>query len=149
MGRIQKTEDFDSALQFRLAMAYLRMERYREAALIMENMVAALPPNALHEQASLNGIRCWNALGNQPKSIASAQAFATQFPNSQFLPQVLFMQGEAYRTALEFEKAVEVFAELAEKFPKDDFTSRARFLKAFALLQAEKTRKAPLHLAIS
>ena len=138
MEGFKKTEDFDSALQFRLAMAYLRMERYREAALIMENMVAALPPNALNEQASLNGIRCWNALGNQPKSISTAQTFATQFPNSQFLPQVLFMEGEAYRTALEFEKAVEVFAELAEKFPKDDFTSRARFLRAFALLQAEK-----------
>ncbi len=138
MEGFKKTEDFDAALQFRLAMAYLRMERYREAALIMENMVATLPPNTLNEQASLNGIRCWNALENWPKSIASAQTFASQFPNSKFLPQVLLMEGEAYRTALEFEKAAEVFAQLAEKFPKDDFTSRARFLKAFAFLQAEK-----------
>ena len=83
MEGFKKTEDFDAALQFRLAMAYLQMERYREAALIMENMVGALPPNALNEQASLNGIRCWNALGNQPKSISTAQTFATQFPNSQ------------------------------------------------------------------
>ena len=74
-------------------MAYLRMERYREAALIMENMASELPINELNEQASLNVIRCWNALESWPKSITAAENFAKPFPNSKFLPQVLYMEG--------------------------------------------------------
>lgn len=138
MDGFKKTPDFDTACQFRLAMAYLRMERYREAALIMENMASELPINELNEQASLNVIRCWNALESWPKSITAAENFAKLFPNSKFLPQVLYMEGEACRSALQYEKAVEIFDHLATRFPKDDFGSRARFLKAFALLQAEK-----------
>ncbi len=138
MEGFKKAPDFDTACQFRLAMAYLRMERYREAALIMENMASELPINELNEQASLNVIRCWNALESWPKSITAAENFAKLFPNSKFLPQVLYMEGEACRSALQYEKAVEIFDHLATTFPKDDFGSRGRFLKAFALLQAEK-----------
>ncbi len=137
----KKAQDFDTALRFRLAMAYLRMERFREAAIIMENMAAELPANELNEQASLNVIRCWNALECWPKSIAAADNFAKLFPNSKFLPQVLLMQGEACRSALQYEKAVEVFDHLATGYPKDESGSRARFLKAFALLQAEKNKE--------
>ena len=134
----KKAPDFDTALQFRLAMAYLRMERFREAALIMENMASELPINDLNESASLNVIRCWNALESWPKSITAAENFAKLFPNSKCLPQVLYMEGEACRSALQYDKAVEIFDHLATKFTNDDFGSRARFLKAFALLQAEK-----------
>ncbi len=134
----KKAQDFDTALRFRIAMAYMRMERFREAALIMENMASELPSNELNEQASLNVIRCWNALDSWPKSITAAENFAKLFPNSKFLPQVLYMEGEACRSALQYEKAVEIFDHLATRFPKDDFGSRALFLKAFSLLQAEK-----------
>jgi tetratricopeptide (TPR) repeat protein len=58
----QKIENFDTALRFRLAVAYLQMKRYREAALSMSAMLKELPPDKLTEQAAINVVRCWSAL---------------------------------------------------------------------------------------
>ena len=141
LEKFRKTEGFDSSLRFRLANAYLQMKRYREAALIMEKMVADLPKDKTTEQASLNVIRCWNALEAWPKSASAAQVFIQSFPSSPLVPEALLLQAEAYQASLEYEKAASAFESLAKRFPSAEATPRARFMQAFTLLQSEKNQE--------
>jgi tetratricopeptide (TPR) repeat protein len=138
----RKIQNFDTALRFRLAIAYLQMKRYREASLVMQKMIAELPPNQLTEQAALNIIRCWNALEDWPNTIASAQKFTKLFPQSKHIAEARFMEVEALQALLRNEEAAAAYLKLAEDFPTSDRAPEARFLHAFALLQAEKNMEA-------
>jgi TolA-binding protein len=138
----RKVQNFDVSLRFRLAIAYLQMRRYREAALIMDNMIAELPPGQVTEQAALNIIRCWSALSDWPNSISSAQKFAKLFPDSKHLAEARFMEVEALLALLRNEEAATAYLKLAEDFPTSDRAPEARFMRAFALLQAEKNMEA-------
>ena len=142
LENFRKIQNFDTALRFRLAIAYLQMKRYREAALIMRQMIAELPPGPLTEQAALNLIRCWNALEDWPNSIEASKDFTTLFPDSKHLPEVLFMEAESLQSMLRNEEAAAAFLAIAEKFPQSERAPEARFLSAFALLQAEKNMEA-------
>jgi len=138
----EKVQDFDTALRFRLAISYLKMKRYREAALIMQSMLKELPADKLTEQAAVNVVRCWSALEDWPETVEAAKEFSVKFPDSQQLPQVYLMQAEALQSNLHYDQAGSVFADIAKRFPNSEYTPRALFLEAFSLLQAEKNPEA-------
>ncbi len=138
----QKIENFDTALRFRLAVAYLQMKRHREAALIMQGMLKDFPPDKVTEQAAVNVVRCWSALEDWPQTIEAAKEFTLKFPNSPLLPQVCLMQAEALQSSLRYEEAASAFEDIANRFPSSEYAPRATFLKAFSLLQAEKNADA-------
>jgi tetratricopeptide (TPR) repeat protein len=104
-GNFEKIENFDAALRLRLAVAYLQMKRYREAALIMANMLDELPPDKTTEQAAVNVVRCWSALEDWPQAIEAAHRFVSKFPDSSLVPQVLLLEAEAYQSSLRYEEA--------------------------------------------
>lgn len=141
LEKFRKFEGFDTSVRFQLANAYLQMKRYREAALIMEKMVADLPKDKTTEQASLNVIRCWNALEAWPKSADAAKSFIQSFPSSSFVPEALLLQAEAFQASLEYEKAAGAFEALIKRFPNSEAAPRAMFMQAFTFLQAEKNQE--------
>jgi tetratricopeptide (TPR) repeat protein len=51
-------ENFDSALRFRVAAAYRELGRHREAALVLDDMLARLPPDPVVEKAALSLVQC-------------------------------------------------------------------------------------------
>ncbi len=138
LENFQKIESFDTALRFRLAMAYLRMKRYFEAALVMEGMIQELPSDALTEQAALNVVRCWTALEDWPESAAAAGRFVERFPQSQFVPEALFLQAEALQAALMYDEAVAAYAKIIAEHPTSEFAIRSKFMRSFCLLLAER-----------
>jgi tetratricopeptide (TPR) repeat protein len=138
LANFSKLANFDSALRLRLSMAYLQMKRFREAALIMQDMVEKLPPSPLTEQAALNTVRCWNALEDWPRAIEAANEFVERFPASKQVPEVLLLQAEALQSGLRYDEAADAFAALAQDFPETKEAQRALFMRAFALLQAER-----------
>ncbi|MFM8831366.1 MAG: tetratricopeptide repeat protein, partial [Spartobacteria bacterium] len=142
MENFQKIENFDAALRFRLAGAYLQMKRHREAALIMSGMLKELLPDKMTEQAAINVVRCWSALEDWPQTIQAAKEFTDKFPASTLLPQVALMQAEALQASHRHEEAATAFEEIATRFSNSDSAPRASFLKAFSLLQAEKNADA-------
>jgi len=133
----QKIENFDSALRFRLAIAYQAMQRYRESALIMESMLEEMPPDKVVEQASVNLVQSWNAIERWPKVISSSEAFERVFPSSGSLPMVLYLRGIAEQKALDYPAAIATFQRLAKTFPKSEFAPRALFMKGFTSLLAD------------
>jgi tetratricopeptide (TPR) repeat protein len=129
---------FDSALRFRLASAFLGMDRYREAALLMESMLEEMPPDNVVEQASVNLVQCWMQTERWPKAVATAISFAEKFPKSKQLPLVLLMKGQAQQSDYLYTEAVQTFAELLKLFPKHELAPRALFMQGFNQLLLEE-----------
>jgi outer membrane protein assembly factor BamD (BamD/ComL family) len=130
----EEIKQFDSALQFRHASAFLGMDRYREAAMILEAMLEELPPDEVVEQASLNLVQCWMQTERWPKAIAAASTFAEKFPKSTQLPLMLLMKGQAQQSDYLYADSVLTFEDLLQRFPKHEHAPRALFMKGFGQL---------------
>lgn len=142
LATLAKIPNFDSALRLRLASAYQAMRRYREAALILEAMLAEMPPDPVVESGSVNLVQCWSQIERWPKAIEAAQAFAKKFPASKQLPLALYLQGVAQQRSGALDAAVATFDAIQTRFPQSDFAARALFMRGFTQLLAEKNTDA-------
>jgi len=131
-------ENFDSALRLRLATAFLGMQRYREAALVLEQMLIQLPPDPIIEEASETLIKAWFATERWPKAVEAADQFAKRFPKSEKLPLVTYMKGQAQQNDLLYAESITTLESLIDTYPDHPLAPRAHFLIGFAhLLQEE------------
>ncbi len=138
LEHFQTIEHFDSALRLRLAMAYQGLERYREAALILEEMVVTMPPDPVVESAALAQIQCWMETKHWLRAAEAAERYETVFgAEGRSLPTVLFLKAEAFRENLDQGKAQLAYGELVERFPKDPFAAKALFMQGFLYLQQD------------
>lgn len=136
----QKITSFDAALRLRLATAYQAMKRYREAALILEDMLNRMPADPIVEQASVNLVQAWFEIERWAKVTEAGQAFAAKFPSSASLPLVLYLQGIAEQKDRRYDESVATFDTILQG--ESDFVPRALFMKGFTLLLAEKNKEA-------
>lgn len=138
LKNFQKMENFDSALRLRLAMAYQGLGRYREAALIMEEMLATMPPDPVVESATLAQLQCWMEIKRWPKAVAAAEQYEKIFgAEAKYLPTVLFLKAEALREDQQYGTAQLAYGDLVERFPEDDFAPKALFMQGFLYLQQD------------
>ncbi len=138
LENFSKTENFDSALRLRLAMAYQGLGRYRESALLLEDMLASLPPDPLVESATLAQIQCWMETKHWTRAVAAAGNYEKTFgAEGKSLSTVLFLKAEALREKLEHGPAQLAYGELVGRFPKDPFAGKAMFMQGFLYLQQD------------
>ena len=137
----KKLANFDSSLRLRLATAYQAMQRYRESALIMEAMLADMPPDKVVESATSNLVQSWMMIERWPKAIEAADVFVQKFPQSANVPLILYLQGTAEQRNFQFNDAVATFDEITKKYPQSEYAPRALFMKAFSQLQAERNKE--------
>jgi len=142
LAAFEKLENFDSALQLRLATAYQKMQRYREAALIMEDMLHTMPPDSVVESASLNLIQCWSEIEHWARAADAAKLFLEKFPKSVSAPIALLLQGQALSELADYPAAVTAFGRLAKEHQKHDLAGRGWFLKGYNELLAENNTAA-------
>jgi tetratricopeptide (TPR) repeat protein len=124
-----KIEHFDSALRLRLARTYQMMGRYRESALIMEQMLHQMSPDPLVEQASRNLVQSWYAIERWPKVAEAAEEFSQVFPNSESLPLVRYLAGIALQKDLNYPASIAEFQKILDESPDSEYAPRARFMK--------------------
>ena len=136
----RKIPSFDAALRLRLATAFQAMKRYREAALILGDMLDRMPADKIVERASVNLVQAWFEIERWPKVTETARAFAKKFPGSSSLPMVEYLAGIAAQKDLRFDDAATAFDEIQKR--DSDFAPRALFMKGFTLLLAEKNKEA-------
>ncbi len=138
LANFQKMENFDSALQLRLALAYKGLGRYREAALIMEEMLKVMPPDSVVESATLAQLQCWMEIKRWPKAVAAAEQYEKVFgAEAQYLTTVLFLKAEALREDQQYGTAQLAYGDLVERFSGDDFAPKALFMQGFLYLQQD------------
>lgn len=136
----RKVQSFDAALRLRLATAYQSMGRYREAALVIEDMIGRMPADQVVERASANLVQAWFEVGRWPRVTEAAGTFAKKFPGSPSLPMVEYLSGIAAQKDLRLEEAIKIFDNIQKG--DSDFAPRALFMKGFTFLLAEKYREA-------
>ncbi|MFZ4597557.1 MAG: tetratricopeptide repeat protein [Terrimicrobiaceae bacterium] len=138
----EKISSFDAALRLRLATAYQAMKRYREAALILQDMLEKMPPDKIVEQASVNLVQSWFEIERWPKVSPAAKAFVAKFPQSPSVPLVLYLSGLAEQKDNRYDEAVASFDTIIKSHPDSDFAARALFMKGFTFLLAERNKEA-------
>ncbi|MGK0185167.1 MAG: tetratricopeptide (TPR) repeat protein [Verrucomicrobiales bacterium] len=141
---------FDSALRLRLAMAYQGLERFREAGLILEDMLARMPDDPIVEQASVRLVQNWMQVKRWKKAIAAADAYVSRFgaARSEHLPIVLFLRADALQSAADYEPAIVAFKDLITQFPKSDLVPKCRFMVGICLLNAGRNSEAVVALEV-
>ncbi len=138
IANFEKIENFDSALRLRVASAFQGMERYREAALVMEDMLRTMPPDPVVDSASLALIQCWMQIGRWPKAVEAADLYAESFGDSgRHLATVLFLKAEALREDQQWGLAQLAYGDLVERFPDDPVAPKATFMQGFLYLQQD------------
>ena len=147
LQNLQKAQGFDASVRFRMASAFHRQERYRECALLLDDMLRQMKPDAAVETASLSALQSWLAIERNDKAVETSLLFEKNFPQSKQLPLVLYLRGTAQQRADQFDEAIATFAALREKFPQSEQAPRAFFMEGFTQLLAERNEEAAATLA--
>tara|TARA_R110002096_G_scaffold292391_1_gene486899 strand:+ start:3845 stop:6721 length:2877 start_codon:yes stop_codon:yes gene_type:complete len=145
IANFENINEFDAALRFRLAMCFQGLERYREAALIMEDMLQAMPPSPIVESASMAVIQCWMQLQRWPRALKSAEDYLLTFgddPDNQNLPQVFFMQADALAQMQQLDDASFTYGQVVTLFPDSELKPKALFMEGFLNLQMDLNESA-------
>ncbi|MCB1235203.1 MAG: tetratricopeptide repeat protein [Verrucomicrobiae bacterium] len=138
IANFEKVENYDSALRFRLATAFQGLERWREAALVLEDMLVTLPPDPVVDSASLATIQCWIQIGRWPRAVAAADRYLEKFADTgKNLPMVLYLRAEALREDLQIAEAQLAYGDLLERYPDDPLAGKAAFMQGFLYLQQD------------
>jgi len=142
LENLQKIESFDASVRFRLASAFHQQDRFRETALLLDDMLRQMEPDPVVEQASLSTLQSWMAIERHDKAVATADLFAERFPKSEQLPLVLYLKGMAQQQAGDYPAALATFDQISTQFPKTPQATRALFMKGFTELLAENNEEA-------
>jgi TolA-binding protein len=137
-------ENFDSALRFRVAAAYRDLGRHREAALVLDDMLARLPPDPVVEKAALSLIQCWMQTERWPRAVAAAEAYLAAFtrPDNPDVPVVRHLQASALHANHQSNAAELEFAGVHQRHPDHPLAPRALFMEGICLLEQNLNREA-------
>jgi TolA-binding protein len=142
LADLGKIKSFDASVRFRMASAFHRQDRFRECALLLDDMLREMEADAVVEQASLTTLQSWMAIDRHEKAVETAKLFAGRFPQSDRLPLVLYLQGVSQQKNEDHDAALATFGEVVAKFAKSEQAPRAFFMKGFTLLLAERNEEA-------
>ncbi len=133
-------QEFDAALRFRLAMCFQSLERYREAALIMEDMLQSMETSSVVESASVAVIQCWMQLERWPKALTATENYLLAYGDdatNKNLPRVFFMQADALAQMQRLDEASFTYSQIVDLFPDSDLKPKALFMQGFLSLQMD------------
>lgn len=135
LAHFQETEHFDSALRLRLATAFQELGRYRESALILEEMLADGASDPLGESAAHALVQCWMEEGHWSRAVAAADRYESIFGSEgPSLSSVLLLKAEALRELSDYGAAQLTYGSLVDRFPESPLTPTALFLQGFLYL---------------
>ncbi len=139
----RQVKDFDAALRLRLADAFRQLGRYREAALVIEQMLEDIAPGELAAGATLTLIQCWMEISRWPKAVSAADRFIERFADfPSRLPEILMLRSRALHNGGEDEPALEGFRDLYRRFPGSAVAGQALFMQGIVLLKLDRNLEA-------
>lgn len=143
LASFREVKDFDAALRLRLADAFRQLGRYREAALIIEEMMTGLIPGEMAAGAALTLIQCWMEISRWQKAVSAADAFVERFTDIPArLPEVLMLRSRSLHNWGRHEPALEGFRDLYRQFPQSGVAGQALFMQGIVLLKLERNGEA-------
>ena len=114
----RKVADFNAALRFRLADAFRQLGRYREAALVIEEMLESVDLGQMAARASVTLIQCWMEISRWSKAVDAADVFVERFAEfTAMLPEVLMLRNRSLHNWGKHELSLEGFRGDHHVFP--------------------------------
>lgn len=138
LEKLRKLPDYDSALKLRVAECFYELERFREAALMLGEMIKRLPDGPLLEQAHYRLLTAFIEMERWDEAAISAENLVAHFPQSKLAPQALYLQGEAHQRRPDRPAAIASFQRFLEKYPEFPQADRATFLLAYNHLMLDQ-----------
>lgn len=138
LEQFTKIESYDAALKLRLAQAFIGLERWREAGMILDDAVASLEPDKTVEQAAVTAVECWQQSGDWTRVIASADrylAIYAEHRRGDHLPQILTAKGEGLRSGEKYVEAEKEFGEVANAWSRHPLAPRAMLLAGICQME--------------
>jgi tetratricopeptide (TPR) repeat protein len=138
LEQFAKIESYDAALKLRLAQAFIGLERWREAGMILDDAVATLEPDPTVEQAGVTALECWQQTGDWERVIASADRYLSIYAEHRrgdHLPQILTARGEGLRSTEKYVEAEKEFGDVANDWPQHPLAPRAMLLAGICQLE--------------
>ncbi|MDD5261122.1 MAG: tetratricopeptide repeat protein [Methylacidiphilales bacterium] len=146
LDQLKNMPDYDAALQFRIAQAFLHLNRYREANLVLRQMVGKLSENEGKGewlmQADYTRVVALAHMQRWREAIQVADEFAGRFSKSPLLPEVLYLKAESCRQSKDYNQSVEIFQKVAAQYPGFAQADRCLFMAAYGLLLQERNTEA-------
>lgn len=133
-------KDFDLAVRMRLGFAWLGLERYREAALVLEDALALPGDPKQLAQAGLVAIQGWTELKRHERVISAADAWLSRFgkiADEDSTARVRFLLAQAHYDGVQFSRAAGLFAEAAREHPKHEIAAQAMFMAGMSYMMAD------------
>lgn len=140
-----KISQFDSAARLRLANAYFQLERTREGALILDQMVRQMEPDPVVEAATASLMRAWMALERFPRAVRTADLYLERFaalPEKPNAANIMFLKAQALESQFKYQEAADGYRKVAAEFPDKLIAMQASFMEAYNILQLEKYKEA-------
>ncbi len=126
-----KIESYDAALKLRLAQAFMGLQRWREAGMILDAAAATLEPDKTVEQAAITAIDCWQQTGDNARVIAAADRYLITYRElrrGDLVPVALFAKGEGLRGEGRQLEAEKEFGDIANDWPQLPIAPRAMLM---------------------
>jgi TolA-binding protein len=133
--------DFDLGVRMRLGFAYLGLERWREAALVLEEALQLPGDPKQQAQAGMAVAQCWLQLGRHDRCVASADAWLAKFEGSAEAgdaARVRYLMAQAHYDAREYAEAAVVFEELTKRHAEHELAPEALLMAGLARLMADE-----------
>ncbi len=138
-------KEYDTALRLRIMQCYLKLGRYREAAIWIEDMARTLPDGPLLEESLFRLAACYSNIGRTDKVISASDQFIARFPQSKYVPAILFAKGEAQLQAKLYADSENTFSHIHTTYPSFEQSDRVYFLIGYTKLLQEKYAEAVAH----
>lgn len=145
LDQFEKMASFDAALRLRVATAYRELGRYRECALILEEMLHGLPQDEVVKKASLSLVQCWMQINRWDKAVAAADEWLEKFGSAGSdpeVPVVMHLKAVALHAGLKANEAELVFATVHQKHPQHALAPQCLFMEGICLLEQDLNREA-------
>lgn len=139
---IKGIENYDTALNYRIAQCFYQIKRFPEAYLVFDKMVAKLPPSDLLVQANYQMLVCLTQMERWHEAVEAATKFEQKNPDAKEIPNVLYLKGEAQMRMWAYGDAAKTFEDLAIRFPQFQEAERSHFLAGYCLLMLDKNPEA-------
>ena len=133
-------KDFDLGVRMRLGFSYLGLERWREAALVLEDALNLPGEPKQQAQAGLAVVQCWLQLKRHDRCVASADAWLLRFEGKTEpadAARVRFLMAQAHYDDQAFPEAGQVFEELTQKHPEHELAPEALLMAGLSHLMAD------------
>lgn len=145
LEQLEKIPHYDTALQLRMAQCYYRLDRPREAYLVLSRTVERLPQSDLLAQAAYLRMICLTQMERWEEAVHVAGEFEKRFAGHSDLPNVIYLKAESLMRLRDYVGAYQAFTAITQKFPKFAQAGRCDFLAGYCLLMQEKNREAAAH----